>query len=132
MSLWKPGGWFEKNATHVFACSSLWTAWSPDGSRIAFMNISFDHPWTVSLISSSGGPPQSYAGRDPSWLPDGKALIYTMAKPDDKAPFAGIFRQDLDNGKVTSIPNSEGRYSPRVSPDGRYIAAFSQAATALL
>jgi dipeptidyl aminopeptidase/acylaminoacyl peptidase len=106
--------------------------WSPDGTRIAFMNISFDQPWTVSLISSSGGVPQSYAGGDPHWLPDGKSIIYVLAKPDDKRPFAGIFRLDLDSGKITSIPNSEGKYSARVSPDGRYIAAFSQAANELL
>jgi DNA-binding winged helix-turn-helix (wHTH) protein/Tol biopolymer transport system component len=106
--------------------------WSPDGSRIAFMDIRFDRPWTMSLISSSGGLPQSYAGGDPSWFPDGRSIIYILVKPDDKAPFAGIFRQDLDNGRITSIPDSEGKYSARVSPDGRYIAAFSQAANELL
>jgi DNA-binding winged helix-turn-helix (wHTH) protein/Tol biopolymer transport system component len=105
--------------------------WSPDGSQIVFMDVRFGRPWTVSLISSSGSPPQSYPGGDPNWLPDGRSFIYVLAKPDDRAPFAGIFRRDLDSGKISSIPNSEGRYSARVSPNGRYIA-FSQAATELL
>lgn len=106
--------------------------WSPDASQIAFTDISFDRPWTVGLVSSSGGPPQSFPGADPSWLPDGRSIICVRTKPDDKAPFAGIFRLNLDSRKADSIPNSEGKYSPRVSPDGRYIAAFSQAATELL
>ena len=106
--------------------------WSPDASQIAFMDISFDRPWSVGLVPSSGGPPQLFPGGDPSWLPDGKSIICVRTKPDDRAPFAGIFRLNLDSGKADSIPNSEGKYSARVSPDGRYIAAFSQAATELL
>lgn len=106
--------------------------WSPDASQIAFMDISFDRPWTVGLVSASGGLLQSFLGGDPSWLPDGRSIICVRTKPDDRAPFAGIFRLNLDSRKADSIPNSEGRYSARASPDGRYIAAFSQAATELL
>jgi DNA-binding winged helix-turn-helix (wHTH) protein/Tol biopolymer transport system component len=106
--------------------------WSPEGSKIVFMDIRFDSTWSVSLISSSGGPPQSFPGIDPNWLPNGRSIICTRTKADDKAPFSGIERQDLDSGKTTFIPNSEGRFSARASPDGRYIAAFSQAATELL
>jgi len=65
-------------------------------------------------------------------MPNGRSLICGRAKPDDEAPFAGIFRLDLDSGNASFIPNSEGHYSARLSPDGRYIAAFSQAATDLL
>jgi len=39
---------------------------------------------------------------------------------------------ELESGKSSSIPNSQGRFSPRVSPDGRYVAAFSQTARELL
>jgi Tol biopolymer transport system component len=38
----------------------------------------------------------------------------------------GIFRTDLTTGKVASIPDSDGLFSPRVSPDGRYISAFTR------
>jgi Tol biopolymer transport system component len=106
--------------------------WSPDGSKIAFMDTQIGRPWTVSLISSSGGQMQSFPGADPSWTPDGQLVYWTFSKPDAKVPFAGIFRVDLQSGNTSSIPGSEGMYSSRVSPDGRYIAAFSEAATELV
>jgi DNA-binding winged helix-turn-helix (wHTH) protein/Tol biopolymer transport system component len=107
--------------------------WSPDGSQIAFMDVRFGHAWAVSVISSSGGPLQSFPhGSDPNWLPEGRSIICSRSSPDDKAPLAGIFRVELESGKSSFIPNSQGRFSPRVSPDGRYIAAFSQTATEVL
>src|SRR5215467_16112636 len=106
--------------------------WSPDGSKIAFSDLQFGRPWTVSLIYSSGGPLQSFQGADPNWMPDGKSIVYWISKPDAKIRCAGMFRLNLDTGKTSSIPNSDGRCSSRVSPDGRYIAAFSEAATELL
>jgi dipeptidyl aminopeptidase/acylaminoacyl peptidase len=106
--------------------------WSPDGSQIAFMDVRFGHAWAVSVISSSGGPLQSFPGSDPNWLPEGRSIICSRSRPDDKAPLAGIFRIELESGKSSFIPNSQGRFSPRVSPDRPYIAAFSQTATELL
>ena len=104
--------------------------WSPDGSRIAFTDTQFNRPWRVSLISSSGGPPESPPSAPPShnpnWLPDGRSIIYA----DDKT--GAILRQDLDSGKMSYIPNSDGHYSPGVSPDGRYISAFSLSSDELL
>ena len=106
--------------------------WSPDGSKIAFMDTQFGRHWTVSPIASSRGLLQSLPGVDANWTPDGRSIVYTtLSNPDAKVPFAGISRLDLDSGKTRSIPNSEARSSSRVSPDGRYIAAFSEAATEL-
>jgi hypothetical protein len=36
-----------------------------------------------------------------------------------------IYRLDLKTGKASSIPDSDGFYSPRVSPDGRYVSALA-------
>jgi len=106
--------------------------WSPDGSKIAFMDVQLGRPWTVWLISSSGEPLQSFPGADPNWTPDGRSIVWTLSNLYAKVPYAGIFRLDVDSGKTNPIPNSEGRQSSRLSPDGRYIAAFSEAATELL
>jgi Tol biopolymer transport system component len=39
---------------------------------------------------------------------------------------------DLKTGKATTIPGSEGLFSPRWSPDGRYVAAISPDNTTLM
>jgi Tol biopolymer transport system component len=43
-----------------------------------------------------------------------------------------IFRLDLDSGRSRFIPNSDGLYSPRLSPDGRFISAFTNSETELM
>lgn len=111
--------------------------WSPDGSRIAFMDIRFNHPWKISLISSSGGNPQmlvpagpDQAEADPTWTPDGKSVVFAKVGVDKWNP--AIYSLDLKSGQVSLIPGSDGFFSPRVSPDGRYIAALPQHATGLV
>lgn len=111
--------------------------WSPDGSRIAFMDIGFNHPWKISLISSSGGNPQTLvpagpdqAEADPTWTPDGKSIVFAKAGVDKWNP--AIYSLDLKSGQVSLIPGSDGFFSPRVSPDGRYISAIPQHATGLV
>jgi len=106
--------------------------WSPDGSKIAFMDVQAGRPWTVSLISSSGELLRSLPGGDPNWTAHGGGIVWGLTNLYATVRYAGIFRLDLDSGQTSSIPNSEGRHSARVSPDGRYIAAFSEAATELL
>ena len=106
--------------------------WSPDGSKIAFADAQFNRQLRISVISSSGGPSQSPPaappGTDPNWLPDGRSIIYGQFQPDATA----ILRLDLDTGKIVRISNSDGYYSPRVSPDGRYVSAFPPSSNELL
>ena len=102
--------------------------WSPDGSQIAFMDVQFDSPWKICLLSSSGGSPEVLiAGQttyeaDPTWTPDGKSIVFGKS---DEISNSAIYRLDLKTRKVSSIPESDGLFSPRVSPDGRYISALA-------
>jgi Tol biopolymer transport system component/DNA-binding winged helix-turn-helix (wHTH) protein len=99
--------------------------WSPDGSQIAFMDIRFNSPWTIYKVSPHGGTPEAilvtdtnYA--DPTWTPDGKSIV--VGKNDE---LGGIYRLELSSKGVLLIPGSNGFFSPRVSPDGRYISALT-------
>jgi Tol biopolymer transport system component/DNA-binding winged helix-turn-helix (wHTH) protein len=108
--------------------------WSPDGSQIVFMDIRFNSPWKVYLLSSSGGSPElltqtnTYEG-DATWTPDGKSIVFGRT---DKISTAGIYRLDLQTRRVSAIPGADGLFSPRVSPDGRYISALTFGQTKLM
>jgi dipeptidyl aminopeptidase/acylaminoacyl peptidase len=79
------------------------------------------------VISSDGGEPEEVATGigDPGWSPDGNSLIFHSGMPDflSTSPRAIQFL-DLNTRQTSTLPGSEGLYSPRWSPDGRYIAAL--------
>lgn len=106
--------------------------WSPDGKQIAFMASQPGVPWALYLISAQGGPPQRLTKEqanesDLSWMPDGKSLVYGHMPwlQYANASESGIEMLDLKTRQISPLPGSEGLFSPRVSPDGRYVAALS-------
>ncbi len=118
--------------------------WSPDGSQIVFMDVRFDNPTKIYLLSSSGGSPEallqantnsgssnsSYDWEaDPTWTPDGKSIIFGKV---NKTGNGAIYRLDLKTRNASSIPGTDGLFSPRVSPDGRYISALTIRNTKLM
>jgi Tol biopolymer transport system component/DNA-binding winged helix-turn-helix (wHTH) protein len=110
--------------------------WSPDASKIVFMDVQFYRPWKICLLSSSGGGPEllvqastDEADADPTWTPDGKSIVF--GKSDANGNEA-IYLLDLKTRKVSSIPDSTGLFSPRVSPDGSYISALTNGLTKLM
>jgi serine/threonine protein kinase/Tol biopolymer transport system component len=101
--------------------------WSPDGSQIVFSDIQFDRPQQICLVPLSGGIPEVLIQddmnvQDPTWTLDGKAIVFAKF---NSADFGEIYSMDLKTRKVSSIPGSNGLYSPRVSPNGRYICALT-------
>jgi Tol biopolymer transport system component/DNA-binding winged helix-turn-helix (wHTH) protein len=101
--------------------------WSPDGSQIVFMDVRFDSPSKICMLSSSGGSPEvltqgnTYEA-DATWTPDGKSIVFGKT---DNISNAAIYRLDLKTRRVSSIPGTDGLFSPRLSPDGRYISALT-------
>jgi serine/threonine protein kinase/Tol biopolymer transport system component len=100
--------------------------WSPDGKQIAFISV-HDGNWKVFLTSAQGGTPQELLPQekgdeaDPVFSPDGTQLAFGGV-----GGRRAIELVDLKTRRVSSVPGSEGLFSPRWSPDGRYIAALSQ------
>lgn len=106
--------------------------WSPDGSSLAIMARDPGHAWHIYFVSSAGGSPKlavedRRGAGDPSWSPDGRSLVYgrlndVMGKESSDRKLQIL---DVRTGHITTMPGSDGLYSPRWSPDGRYIAALS-------
>jgi len=105
--------------------------WSPDGGKIAFMGREPGKTWKIYTIPSNGGVPQEVledprSEADPDWSPDGKAIIYGRTPEymaEDSTPKA-IQIVDLKTKTPSVLPGSEGLFSPRWSPDGRYVIAL--------
>jgi DNA-binding winged helix-turn-helix (wHTH) protein/Tol biopolymer transport system component len=100
--------------------------WSPDGKQIAFNASVPDATWNVYLVSSEGGTPQrilpsEQSQMDANWSPDGKSLVFGTLD----VPGKPIYTIELQSKRVSTLPGSTGLFSPRWSPDGRYIAALT-------
>jgi Tol biopolymer transport system component/predicted Ser/Thr protein kinase len=102
--------------------------WSPDGKRIAFMATTPGKRWQIYVVSAGGGNPQQMTTDernhgDPDWSPDGNSLMFGGMPFRENDNASAIYILDLKTHKVSTVPGSEGFFSPRWSPDGQYFAA---------
>ena len=105
---------------------------SPDGQKLAFVARLLDGPWKIYWVTVEGGawheinePPRNQS--DPNWSPDGQSILF--GQPPESLSDPGLRRSlyqfDLRTGTTTEIAGSAGLFSPRWSPDGKYVAAMS-------
>jgi len=104
---------------------------SSDSKKLAFMSRQPDKPWKIYWGDVEGGawheipgPPENQC--DPNWSPDGQTILFGMppefmAEPNIERY---LYSFDLRTGKTTKIQGTAGLFSPRWSPDGRYVAAM--------
>ncbi len=105
--------------------------WSPDDRQLALMADEPGEPWKLYLADSDGGKLTQLLNEDrneadPNWSPDSKTLVFGRLpdRMDGETQPKAIYLLDLASRKVTEVPGSTGLFSPRLSPDGRYIVAI--------
>ena len=109
--------------------------WSPDGKQIAYASMKPGESWKLSLIPAGGGDSKEVLAEsgsqiDANWSPDGARIMFGDFNHD--AGGLKIRILDFNTKKITTIPGSDGLFSPRWSPDGKHIAALSPDNTTLM
>ena len=118
----------------VAASAASWTAWSPDGTRLAFAaeNTGSDDPywgrhiWVVeadgsNMVQLTNGP---HWDNSPSWSPDGNQIVFQRSFFEGDAYIVTI---DVDGSNETPLTaGSTEEHSPSWSPDGATIGYVTE------
>ncbi len=106
--------------------------WSPDGKRLAAMARRPGGVWQIYLVDASGGKAEALLNEtrnaaDPGWSSDGNSLVFGR-EPDLMGKESGtrtLQIVNLSSHQTDQIPNSNDLFSPRWSPDGKWIVALT-------
>lgn len=112
--------------------------WSPDGTQILFNDLAPDGQLLAYLVSAQGGVPKRLLPddndpqMDPNWSPDGKKVIFSTAGPLAGRLNATLSSKvelrilDLATHKVSVVQQSRQIWSPRWSPNGKFILGLGE------
>jgi DNA-binding winged helix-turn-helix (wHTH) protein/Tol biopolymer transport system component len=112
--------------------------WHRDGRQIVFMAQNPGKPWNIYLASAEGASPEPLLPEDrnqadPGWSSDGQVVLFGgVPALDNESSRDAIRLLNLSTGKVETLAGSEGLFSPRWSPDGRFIVALTSSSQKLM
>jgi TolB protein len=97
-------------------------AWSPDGSRLAYVSFETGKPvvYVHTVATGARKAVANFRGSNsaPAWSPDGKTLGVTLTREGNSQ----VFLMDADGGNVRRLTTSSGiDTEPSFSPDGKSI-----------
>jgi TolB protein len=99
--------------------------WSPDGTRIAFVDSTPTGAWFLSIMDADGSHPLRLATSSktrPAWSPDGTKIVFSRKDGDNW----DIYLVGADGTGLTNLTNSPSAdLDPVWSPDGSQIAFSS-------
>ena len=106
--------------------------WAPDGKRLAMMARKPGGVWQILIVDANGGKAETLVSEtrnaaDPGWSPDGKRVVFGR-EPDLMGKESGPHTLKiitLSTHATEDIPASDNLFSPRWSPDGRWIMALT-------
>jgi TolB protein len=106
----------------VHGVSDVVEEWVTGERGIAQSQIAFERGGRIWTVDSDGAnvTARTSQGMAPSWMPNGRALVYSVLGNERQA----IFFTDLLTGaqrNLTTPPPSAQDFAPAVSPDGRQI-----------
>jgi eukaryotic-like serine/threonine-protein kinase len=121
----------QLSSTVVYAMLPVWYS---DGQNILFYGVAQGGTAKIYTVPATGGTPKplmpDFSGpqADPSLSPDGSSLAFSgWAGVGD-----AVHILNMKTRQVTTLPDSEGMFSPRWSPGGRYLLAMPSDSSGLM
>ena len=101
--------------------------WSVDEKTIVFYDVQPGKTTRIYEVPAVGGAPRPLLPddtgpqADPSWSPDGKSLVFGGTGGGGPTMIRIL---NLNARQIETVPGSDGLFSPRWSPDARYLVAM--------